>query len=481
VIEASLSRVPLVVMTADRPPELHGWDAAQTIDQHRLFGVHARHQLAMPVGSFDPARAERTGVRAATVAATDPAGPVHINWPFREPLEPAAEWVEAASAAPAVAGAPRTWGVRDEWIDEVVALAAAERGLIVAGPRLQARERAGIVAFSEVTGWPILADALSGLRHTEAPGALVAADHLLKIPAFADSVVPEVVVRVGDSPTSKAYRLWMERHRVPDVLLIDPEDRWADPAASFTSRIAAPPGGLLGRAAARLEPRRERSWWDEWVSADAACAAAIAAELAGGPFCEPAATRVLLDTLGDGDPLHLASSMPVRDLDMFMPRLDVAPVLSSNRGANGIDGTVSTAAGIALGSGRRAHVLVGDLAFVHDVGGLVTAVRTGVHLTVVVLDNHGGGIFSLLPIADAAPSFEKLYGTPHDVDLAAAAAMAGARHSVASSAEALAGALGEARHTGGVTVVEVPVDRDANVAQLRRITAACGEALAGRR
>lgn len=480
IIEASLSRVPLVVMTADRPPELHGWDAAQTVDQHRLFGVHARHSTAMPVGALDQAWAQRAGVRAATTAASDPAGPVHVNWPFREPLEPAPDWMEATPIPPALGAEACTWGVRDDWIDEVVALAPVERGLIVAGPRLEPGERAGIAAFSAAVRWPILADALSGLRHPDVEGGLVAGDHLLKIPAFADATVPDVVIRVGDSPTSKAYRLWSERHSIRDVLLVDPEDRWADATASFTSRIPAPPGGLLGRAAARLEPRAGRDWWDAWMTADRLCTAAIDAELANGPFCEPAATRTLLGSLDDGDPLHVASSMPVRDLDMFMPLLGAAPVLSSNRGANGIDGTLSTAVGIALGRGRRGHVLAGDLAFIHDLGGLVTAGRLGIDLTVVVLDNRGGGIFSLLPIAESAPSFEKLYGTPQDVDLAAAAAMAGARHSVAASAEELATALGEARQGGGVIVIEVPIDLEANVAQLRRITAACGAALAGR-
>jgi 2-succinyl-5-enolpyruvyl-6-hydroxy-3-cyclohexene-1-carboxylate synthase len=476
IIEASLSRVPLVILTADRPPELHGWDAGQTIDQTHLYGDHAREFMAMPVGELDAAWAERSGVRAATVAASTPAGPVHVNWPFREPLEPPTGWADSTPSAAAIQSPTPLGGVRDQWIDQVVELGATERGLIVAGPRISRSDRAGIVEFALATGWPILADPLSGLRRADAPEAIATAEHVLKVSEFADAHVPDVIVRVGDSPTSKAYRLWVERHRIGALVLIDPDSRWADATASFTIRLPAPPGRLLGSAAARMAVRADRAWLQAWQSADRAAAAAITAELESGPFGEGGATRAVLSALAEGDLLHLASSMPVRDADLFMPASRAVPVLTSNRGANGIDGTISTAAGMALGARGRATVLLGDLAFIHDLGGLITAVRVGAQLTIVVLDNGGGGIFSLLPIADVAPNFEALYGTPHQIDIAAACSMAGAERVLATSPAAVTEAVG--RERDGVTVVEVPIDRDANVAQIRRVAGQVAAALA---
>ncbi len=482
IIEASLTRVPLVVITADRPPEAHGWDAAQTVDQVGLFGDHVREAIALPVGEFDLAIAEHFGLRASTTAGSNPAGPVHVNWPFREPVGPPPGWsgkepfVSTARASVAVSG------VRDEWVDELVDLARFEKGLIVAGPRLGSGERMGVAAFAAATGWPVAADPLSQLRSDDMPGVLATTAHLFARGVLPDSMTPEVVVRIGDSPTAKSFRLWAESVPIEHFVLIDPDQRWADPSGKLTTRLPAPPGALLAAAAVRIEARSGQSWLDQWRQVDQLATEAIDSELAGGPFCEPAATRAVLGTMGRDDPLHLASSMPVRDVDMFMPVTEFSPVLSCNRGANGIDGTISTAVGIALGSDRRTTVLVGDLAFIHDLGGLVTAARLEVDLSIVVLDNGGGGIFSLLPIADQADSFEELYTTPHKVDFASAGAMVGCRHAVASSADEVSAVLSEARRAGGVTIVEVPIDMGANVAQIHRIgerVAACLGVLGG--
>ncbi len=478
IIEASLTRVPLVVMTADRPPEAHGWDAAQTIDQVGLFGGHVRDVIRIPVGEFDLGLAERSGLRAATIARSNPSGPVHVNWPFWEPVGPPPEWSDEppfVTSARSFVPAP---AVGADWVDELVDLARFEKGLIVAGPRLGSTERSGVAAFAAATGWPVAADPLSQLRSDGVPGVLATAAHLLAPGVLPDSMTPDVVVRVGDSPTAKSFRLWVESRRIEHFVLIDPDRRWADPSGKFTTRFPAPPGELLTRVAARVGACGDGNWLDKWERAERLVAETIDSELAEGPFCEAAATRAVLGVLGAGDPLHVASSMPVRDLDMFMPVMESSPALTCNRGANGIDGTISTAAGIAIGAERHTTVLVGDLAFVHDLGGLVTATRLGVDLTIVVLDNGGGGIFSLLPIADQAPSFEELYTTAHSVDFGSAAAMAGARHSEATSSSELSSALREAAEVGGVSLVEVPIDLETNVAQIRwigeRVAAALG-------
>ena len=425
VVEASLSRVPLVMITADRPPELWGWDAGQTIDQTHLYGRYAREFIQMPIGPLATARAERMAYRAGTVATGPVPGPVHVNWPFRQPFDPPPGWMETAPLHTSELEPARETRIT-AGSDALDAAARVERGLVAVGPwQPTAAEREAVFRFSNATGWPIVADPLSQIR-TAAPDALVvdAADPLMRAGVM-DDLAPDVVVRIGGMPTSKAFRLWLEANRPNHVVMLDPHGRWSDPSALFTHRLAVSAVEL-----SRLEVpfRSAGSWTATWVERNTVAREAVDQIMDAGPMSELGAVRAVVGS--SQDVLVVGSSMPVRDLDLVMPALTGGTRVFANRGANGIDGTIATAVGVAAALGRPTTVVVGDLTFIHDLGGLHTASQRSLDLTVVVLNNSGGGIFSHLPISQAGDTtfFDELFRTTQRFDFAQAARLAGATY-----------------------------------------------------
>jgi 2-succinyl-5-enolpyruvyl-6-hydroxy-3-cyclohexene-1-carboxylate synthase len=502
VVEAQLAGVPLLVLTADRPPDLRECGAAQTIDQLRLYGVHVRWFAEAPVPEAGPAAlrlARSLACRAVAESRGARPGPVHLDLPFREPLEPGeadlAPGAEAALAHGRADAAPYTIscledaGPSEAQIDSLVSLALAhERGAIAAGP-LDATpaEAAAIAAFARAAGWPVLADPLSQLRcgpHAQRAPVLATADLLLRHAPFAERAAPDVALRVGALPTSKAQRLWLERAAPEHLVLVDPHAGWSDPSRLASRVVRAHAAALLGAAAERLRARqpapRESGWLAGWQRAEARAARALAEAIAAEPaLLEPQATRALAEALPEGALLFAASSMPVRDLDAFLPAGPRALRILANRGANGIDGTVSSALGAAAAGDAPAALLAGDLAFLHDAGGLLAARAQGIGLLAVVLDNDGGGIFSFLPIAEQRErvAFEKLFRTPHGLDLRRVAEAYGARSERVDSALHLRAAAKDALARGGAHVLVVPVDRDRNVAHFRALAGAVARAI----
>ncbi len=480
VAEADLGRVPLVVATADRPPELWGVGAPQTMGQTRLYGDAVREfvDLGPPVDEPDAGAVWRaTAARTVIVATGPPAGPVHWNLPFREPLVPTGDPLVDAPGRPD--GAPwtrvgRTVRVADR---EVVARVAARvrahpRGVIVAGwgsgadPDLVAR-------VADLAAWPVLADGVSGLR--SGPFTVSTYDPLLRVPAFAASHRPEVVLRLGAPTTGRV--LGEHLRGVPQIVL-DPADTWADPPRAAVERVAGDADGFLRALAVSLQGgRADREWLDDWLGAEVVARAAVDAHLDGCTEAfEGRIARDVADAVPDGGALVVASSMPIRDVESFA-RLRSGIAVHANRGVNGIDGFVSTAIGVALGSGAPTVALLGDLCFLHDANGLLGAARRGIDCTFVVVDNDGGGIFSFLPQAEAMPEeFETLFGTPQGVDLAALAAVHGVTAIDDASVDALpdlvAGVTG-----GGVRLIRIRTDRAANVALHRATWAAVAAAL----
>lgn len=480
VAEADLGRVPLVVATADRPPELLRVGAPQTMGQTRLYGDAVREfvDLGPPVDEPDAGAVWRaTAARTVTVATGPPAGPVHWNLPFREPLVPTGDPLVDAPGRPD--GAPwtrvgRTVRVADrEVVARVAALVRAHpRGVIVAGwgsgadPDLVAR-------VADLAAWPVLADGVSGLR--SGPFTVSTYDPLLRVPAFAASHRPEVVLRLGAPTTGRV--LGEHLRGVPQVVL-DPADTWADPPRAAVERVAGDADGFLRALAVSLQGgRADREWLDDWLGAEVVARAAADGHLDActEPF-EGRIARDVVDAVPDGGAVVVASSMPIRDVESFArPRSGIA--VHANRGVNGIDGFVSTAIGVALGSGVPTVALLGDLCFLHDANGLLGAARRGIDCTFVVVDNDGGGIFSFLPQAEAmSEEFETLFGTPQGVDLAALAAVHGVTVIDDASVDALpdlvAGVTG-----GGVRLIRIRTDRAANVALHRATWAAVAAAL----
>ena len=488
VVEASLSRVPLLVMTADRPPELRDVGAPQTIDQVRLYGGHVRWSLDMPVA--DGSRqledfARSTAARALAVALGAPAGPVHANFPFREPLIDATPAAPALEVAPIEASSP----VQAPSEGAVVSLRetlAGRRGLIVCGPESMGLPALEVVALAEALGWPVVADPLSGLRAgTHFLDAVVAtADVLLRDAAFARDHAPEVVLRFGAAPTSKALNVWLAAQPALQYLVVDVEGGRREPDGIATHLVQTDAAALCRALLGALAPadRAPEDWAVAWHEAEAIAATALieATDALDEPF-EGRAPIELAAALGDGATLVSGNSMPVRDLDSFFPRLERDVRIVGTRGASGIDGVVSTAVGAAAARQGPVALLIGDLSFLHDLNGLWAVGRHDLDLTVLVVNNDGGGIFHFLPQAElAGDAFEEWFGTPHGLDLRKAVELHGGRYSRLEGSGGWRADLEAALARPGLDVLELRTERVRNVELHRRVWAHVSRALAER-
>lgn len=459
VVEAYHAGVPLIVCTADRPVELRDAGAGQTIDQVKLYGEHVRWYVETPCDVDEPGYFARLAVRAATLAGAGPnPGPVHLNWPFRKPLEPQGPLPEFASTVGAPIVPVRPLVGAD--VDAVVAL-AGRRGLIVAGALdVDDADATAIVAFAEAAGWPVVADAGSQIRGRGSP-VLDGAEWVLG----RDDLAPDVLIRIGGPPSNRAVIDFVESCGAADRLLVDPRRRWEDPSFGWTAALASDPAALLSVAAGQMASADD-SWAMAWKEAADGAWYRVEDVLNGEGLLEPLLVAALLRALPSEVPVYVSSSMPIRDVTSFWPPDAPPRRVLANRGANGIDGVVSSALGAALALGQPVAALVGDVAVLHDIGGLLAAARSGADLTVVVPNNDGGGIFSLLPVADGGPDvyFDELFHTPHGVSLAELAKGLGVDYRLADRADDLAEAVAKA---SGVTVVEVPIDHQAAVSQRR--------------
>jgi 2-succinyl-5-enolpyruvyl-6-hydroxy-3-cyclohexene-1-carboxylate synthase len=479
VIEAAHARVPLIVCTADRPPELRDAGAGQTIDQHRLYGDAVRWFFD-PGPPADVAAAGATwralACRAFAAACGPPAGPVHLNLPFREPLLP--------TGAPLVDAPGRTGGrawttsepamrvVDDATVARVADIVRAHpEGALIAGwgsgvdvPTAQ--------RFAGAAGWPILADAISGVR--AGPFAISTYEALLRDEGFAAGHAPSCALRVGAPLTSKVAGAWSRAAEVE--MLVDPHGVWLDPEHRAAVRIGADAGPLLAAVADVLDAEQQATtpWLEGWRDAERRARTAIDAVLDESEAQhEGQIARDLARRLPDGAALAVASSLPVRALEWCMePRGGLR--IFSNRGANGIDGFVSTAFGIARAATAGPVVaMCGDLCFLHDANGLYNAPASA-PVTFVVVDNDGGGIFSYLPQHEL-PEFEELFATPHALDLVDVARS----HGVTADRVDDLGKLDDALAARETRVLVVPVDARRAVERHRALWDAVARAVSG--
>jgi 2-succinyl-5-enolpyruvyl-6-hydroxy-3-cyclohexene-1-carboxylate synthase len=477
VLEAFHARVPLIVCTADRPPELRDTGAGQAVDQLKLYGDAVRWFAEVGAPSEADAGSpywRAVAARSVSTATGPPAGPVHLNLAFREPLLPSGAEVVLppgrADGAPWVTSAPRRPPPGPDDVDRLAFLVAAEtRGVIVVGWGADVDPEA-VERFSAAARWPVLADPISGAR--QGPNAISTYDPLLRSPA-ARSLRPDAVLRLGAPLSGKVATSWLEA--AAHQILVDPDGAWLDPARASTERLVCDPSALLDAVTAQGQGRPQSFWLSSWLQAEAAVRRDLDRLLDSwsAPF-EGRVARDLVAGLPMGATLVVGSSMPVRDVESFArPRSGVR--FLCNRGVNGIDGFVSTVLGAAAASaGDPVVALCGDLTFLHDAGGLLGAARRGVDATFVVLDNDGGGIFNFLPQATAGldAHFETLFGTPQGVDLAELAGVHRVPTEQVTEADGLMPGVERAMAAGGVRLVVVRTDRVDNVARHRQAWAA---------
>jgi 2-succinyl-5-enolpyruvyl-6-hydroxy-3-cyclohexene-1-carboxylate synthase len=485
VIEAHEARVPLLVLTADRPWELRENGAGQAIDQLKLYGEATKwfFEVGAHEAGAQRLRWMRTlACRAYWTTLEGRPGAVHLNFPLREPLvidgEPPAEDSGRSDGRPIVRRPRASLAVEQEMSELHKLIAVARRGVVLAG-RHERQPSLGpaAAAFAESLEWPLLADPMSGARRGSS--AIAHYDALLREPSLGRALVPDLIVRVGDLPVSKPLRTWLAS--LPDVrqVALDPEGAWQDPSSVVSDSLPLEPVVTLERMAKAFAAwvTTDDDWLASWHSADERAAQAILGVLGDERISEPAIAAELGVLLPEEATLFVASSMPVRDIETFWPVRADPPRVLCNRGANGIDGTVSSAFGAAAAGEDPVVLLIGDVALAYDMGGLLAAKRLGLKLTIVLIDNDGGGIFDFLPVADtplAGEADDDIYtrhiATPTGLDFAAAAALYGLAHQRVTSTSGLRDALERAlAPDAGSTIVQVQSERKRNVELHRRV------------
>jgi 2-succinyl-5-enolpyruvyl-6-hydroxy-3-cyclohexene-1-carboxylate synthase len=472
VVEASLDGVPLLLLTADRPPELRAAGANQTIDQPGIFGRYVRWQFDLPCPDEKfPLTALLTTADQAVFRTQYPlAGPVHLNCMFREPLgpqrvayprrallKPLARWL--ASAQPFTRYAtPRATPSANEVADVAKICAGARRGLVVVGRMPCRPPSAALTKLLQQLGWPVLADIQSQLRGAEMAEVITHADLVLLSAKLQKKFRPDVVLHIGGGFVSRRVADFLRESAPEHYVHVNPSPARLDPAHQVTCRVVAGVDEFSAALAQRL-PRRTHGNLAAWRRADACAAKA----LAGQPdtLTEPAIARTLASALPAQHALFLGNSMPIRNANMFAS----AGCVVANRGASGIDGLVATAAGFAAGRGRPVTALLGDLALLHDLNSLALLAASRVPMVLVVINNNGGGIFSFLPVANSRAAFERFFGTPHGLTFAAAAQQFGLAYAAPNSLTELQAEYQTACLVGRPALLEIRTNRRQNHAE----------------
>ena len=515
-VEAKLTHVPLLVLTSDRPHELRENGAPQTIDQTRLYGSHVKWSVdvALPEATNAALRYIRTLADRATALTTAlPAGPVHLNFPLREPLTPAPiahqplpplterdtlAWLGRSDNTPYVAVHNTEQHTPDSIIVAhlVELLQKAPRGLIIVGPQEDTSLLEPLVHVAQLADYPILADPLSQMRSsgaTRQSHVLTSYDAFLRIDTFVERMQPDLILRFGAMPTAKPVLTYLKRYPTCPLIVIDGNEDWQEPTQLATELIHTDPvalcEALVGTDVSRpssdvttqegvlKQTRTGDTWLSTWQNADTYTREALQATIED--FIEPFEGRVFTELsrlLPEDAMLYTGNSMPVRDLDTFFWGSEKLRIMG-NRGANGIDGIVSSALGAsAVGNGPNVLV-IGDLSFFHDMNGLLAAKLYKLDLTIIIINNDGGGIFSFLPQADYPEHFEQLFGTPIGLDYSHTAALYGGHYQRVSEWYQFRKAVQQGMNDGGLHIVEVMTNRESNVSMHRQLWKNVGNAL----
>ena len=483
VVEAHYSRVPLLLLTADRPQELRDVGALQTIDQQRLFGSHVKwfQEVLLPEATDEAIVYARTlACRAVAIASADQRGPVHLNFPFREPLIPIGSGPPSSGRKDrpfvSVVQSPRRFQLTDlgSAADE---LAAGRRGVIVCGPHDAPGFPEAVSELAASIGYPLLADPTSQVRcglHRNR-NILGSYDIFLRDEGLFGELTPEIALRFGATPVSRPLLRYLQHNSAVPQIVVDDGGNWSDPMLVASRVIQADPTtycrALIESIKSGQQGRRDVAppWLHRWQELEFLARTTAKQKLDGHGLSEPTVFLELADLLPEGTVLFAGNSMPVRCLDSFFPPNDRPLRFLANRGANGIDGVVSTALGVGAAVSDPLVLVIGDISFYHDMNGLLAAGKQGLSATIILLNNNGGGIFSFLPQAERVEHFEELFGTPHDLDFSHAAKMYGLGYSRPSDRTTFREEVRLSLDSQGVDLIEVVTDRKTNVEIHRQI------------
>ncbi|WP_313894470.1 2-succinyl-5-enolpyruvyl-6-hydroxy-3-cyclohexene-1-carboxylic-acid synthase [Psychrobacillus sp.] len=475
IVEAFYARVPLLVVTADRPHELREVGAPQTIDQVNLFGKHVKWTVDFPIPEDSEeglAFIERHIHRAISTSRTLPMGPVHINVPFREPL---LINMEKSSSATQMSLTEMGQLVPSEefltWYKKL--LMAEEKGLLIVGDSIHSTE--GFWEFAKSLQWPVLVDPLSNLRGSVPEEYMHLCidqyDAILKNETFGKIAVADVVIRFGAQPVSKPLTLFLKASKPKVYVVVDESSIFRDSIHLVTHHVQVGAASLWSP----LEQKNSSTYLEDWSKANDIATACIQTYIKEEND-EGALAGLFFESLLDGVDLFASSSMPIRDVDTFFNKTTKDIQIYCNRGTNGIDGVVSTAFGVHAATSRPGYLLIGDLAFLHDVNGLIMSRFQKSDMTIVVMNNDGGGIFSYLPQSAETNYFEHLFGTPTGLEFSHIAAMYDAQYDAIHTKKELQIAL-EQPKTKDVRIIEVFTNRQVNTETHRKLWTAISKEL----
>ncbi|MER2090119.1 MAG: 2-succinyl-5-enolpyruvyl-6-hydroxy-3-cyclohexene-1-carboxylic-acid synthase [Sporosarcina sp.] len=463
ITEAYYARIPLIVITADRPHELREVGAPQAIDQIRMYGQHVKYSVDFPLAESNADIddfLDRHISRALSVATSAPRGPVHLNVPFREPL-----LIDFDRELPTTTFQKRikgSDGLDASTVQQITQLlTGADKGLIIVGEMPLGLDKAAFWDFANALQWPVLCDPLSNLR-AEVPEECMplCIDHydaILKSDVFTEKAVPDTVIRFGAQPVAKPLSLFLKKVRPATVIAVDESPEFRDSLGIVTHHIQTSTEGVM-----QIVVEKPKTPYTEmWTAANEAVSM-ITDNYEGAAGDEGIFAKILFEHLPSGTDLVSGSSMPIRDVDTFFRKTAKDITIFANRGTNGIDGVVSTAFGIQAARKRPAWLLIGDLSFLHDVNGLIVTRFHDTDLTIIIINNDGGGIFSYLPQAETGNHFEELFGTPTGLTFSHIAAMYDAQYAAIRSPEEFRKELAKEKDKP-VRIIEVFTDRKANV------------------
>jgi 2-succinyl-5-enolpyruvyl-6-hydroxy-3-cyclohexene-1-carboxylate synthase len=476
IVEAKISRIPLVVLTADRPHELRDVGAPQTIDQIHLYGNHVKWfvEMAPPEDTTEMVRyARMVCARAVSTAQGAPAGPVHLNFPLREPLIPKLENESLFQQAERKEGYVQIRQplstLRDEEYEQYAELLnSVNHGVIVCGQMDNAEFAEDVVVLSQKLHFPIIADPLSQLRSGTHSGDLIidAYDAFIRVEEVRKALKPEVIIRFGSMPVSKHLTSFLKENHQATQIVVDGDRGWRDPSLLSTHMVYCEESDFCQEMEKRTLQKQKTAYSQKWLSLNKKAKEVLTILNKQDALSEAKLFYQLDELLPEEATIFVGNSMPIRDLDSFFHYNQKGIHIMANRGANGIDGTISTALGAATKK-QPFYLIVGDLTFFHDLNGLMIAKLQELNITILLINNNGGGIFSFLPQSTHSKHFELLFGTPLDFDYRLATKLYGGEFVSIDDWDHFASALLNDRNKSGLRVIEMVTNRDENAKEHR--------------